>query len=344
VGVLRRAAPRSPPKSSPLQGEDFRKLMSQLGPFEDRPHLAVAVSGGADSMALCLLASRWARARHGKVTALTVDHRLRPESVAEARQVARWCRALGVSHVTLRWAGRKPKTGIQAAARAARYRLLERWCDTRGVIHLLVAHHADDQAETVALRRERGSGEDGLAGMAAVVETPNLRILRPLLAVPKSRLVATLKRAGQGWIEDPSNRDPKYGRVRVRQSRIAVRPIEGRARRDAQVAALLASAFVQRGRIECDAAALAAAEPAVARRALARLVMGVGGAPYPPATTALDRVVAALATGNRRAARTLGFCRIEMRGGRVVVTPEKGRKGAPRLAPQPLVPARFATV
>jgi tRNA(Ile)-lysidine synthase len=318
--------------------------MSRLGPFEDRLHLAVAVSGGADSMALCLLASGWARARHGKVTALTVDHGLRPESAAEARQVARWCRALGIAHVTLRWTGRKPKTGIQASARAARYRLLEESCRTRGVIHLLVAHHAGDQAETVALRGERGSGEDGLAGMAAIVETPNLRILRPLLAVPKARLVAMLQRAGQGWIEDPSNRDPKYARVRVRRAGTKTRPRTGRARRDAQVAALLAHAFVQPGRVECDVAALAGADPALARRALARLLIGVGGAPYPPATAALDRLVAALASGNLRSARTLGFCRVETRDGRLVVTPEKGRKAAPRLALQPLVPARFAAV
>jgi hypothetical protein len=132
--------------------------------------------------------------------------------------------------------------------------------------------------------------------------------------------------------------------VRVRRSRVAARPIKGRARRDAKVAALLADAFVQRGRIECDAAALAGADPVLARRALARLVMAVGGAPYPPATAALDRLVGALAAGNLRAARTLGFCRIETRGGRLVVTPEKGRKDTPRLALQPLVPARFAVV
>jgi tRNA(Ile)-lysidine synthase len=327
-----------------VSAADFSRLMAKLGPFEDRPHLAIAVSGGADSMALCLLASRWAAKNHGKIAALTVDHGLRPDSAAEARQVARWCRARGIAHVTLRWKGAKPRTGIQAAARTARYRLLEEWCTKQGVLHLLVAHHAGDQAETVALRRERDSGEFGLAGMAAIVETPHLRILRPLLPVTRARLEATLRRAGQDWIEDPSNRDLRYARVRVRHAGVKARPVSGRSEREAQVAALLAPAFVQPGSVEIDAAVLAKADPVLARPALARLLMGVGGSPYPPATEALDRLLASLAAGRLSAARTLGFCRIEVREGRLIVARERGRKGAPRLPPQPLVPARFAAV
>jgi tRNA(Ile)-lysidine synthase len=299
-------------------------------------------------MALCLLSDRWARAAHGKITALTVDHRLRPESASEARQVARWCRARGIAHVTLRWNGAKPATGIQAAAREARYALLEAWCARHGVLHLLVAHHADDQAETVALRRERGSGEDGLAGMAAVVETRRVRLLRPLLGVPKPRLTATLMRARQRWIEDPSNRDPRFARTRLRARGLPRLPSHGaklRSAREAQVAALLSSAWVHpAGRAEADARALAAAGPELGRRALARLLMCVGGAEYPPPTDKLDRLWHAPAEGRLAAARTLAFCRIQVRGDRLFVAHEPGRKGAVRRPAQPLVPARFSAV
>jgi len=329
-----------------VSAADFSRRMRALGPFEARPHLAVAVSGGADSMALLLLAHRWARAGHGKVTALTVDHGLRMGSAAEARQVARWCRARGIAHVTLRWAGAKPATGIQAAARAARYRILEDWCARRCVLHLLVAHHADDQAETVALRRERGSGADGLAGMSAIVETPRLRILRPLLGVPKARLAATLRRAGQGWIEDPSNRDAKFARARLRAGPgRRAKPQPGRAAREGKVAAILASAWVHPvGWAEADATAIAAAGVDLGRRALSRLLMCVGGTSYPPATEKLDRLFAALTEGRLTAARTLAFCRISERSGRLVVERELGRANPARSVVQPLVPARFSAV
>ncbi|HLU65659.1 MAG TPA: tRNA lysidine(34) synthetase TilS, partial [Kofleriaceae bacterium] len=180
-------------------------MIEALGPFERRPRLAVAVSGGPDSLCLCLLAHGWAKARGGEVSALTVDHGLRPTSADEARQVAAWLGPRGIDHHVLRWTGAKPATAIQEAAREARYRLLGDWCRAAGVLHLLLAHHLDDQAETVAFRRARGSGPEGLAGMPAVRELAGLRLLRPLLGVPKARLVATLEAAGQAWLEDPSN-------------------------------------------------------------------------------------------------------------------------------------------
>ena len=184
------------PRPRPLGAAEFAGLIEALGPFEQRPRLAVAVSGGPDSLCLCLLAAGWAAARGGAVSALIVDHGLRPEAAAEARQVAAWLRARRIDHHVLRWAGAKPATGIQAAAREARYRLLGDWCRAAGVLHLLLGHHLDDQAETVALRQARQSGAEGLAGMAAVRELAGLRLLRPFLTVPKTRLLATLEGAG----------------------------------------------------------------------------------------------------------------------------------------------------
>src|SRR5471032_2247467 len=127
--------------------------MAGLGPFESHPRLAVAVSGGADSMALILLCHRWARAQGGTALALSIDHRLRPESASEIRQVGRWLKARGIPYAALAWqqADDKAKAALQARARAARYELLGQWCRSHGVLHLALAHHAGDQAETVLM-------------------------------------------------------------------------------------------------------------------------------------------------------------------------------------------------
>ncbi|MGE0725158.1 MAG: tRNA lysidine(34) synthetase TilS, partial [Alphaproteobacteria bacterium] len=137
--------------------------MARLGPWERSPRLAVAVSGGPDSLALTLLADGWARARGGAVLALTVDHGLRPEAAAEAATVAAWLGARGIAHATLEWSGPRPMAAIQAAARAARLDLLAAACREAGILHLLLAHHRQDQAETASLRGARGSGTDGRA-------------------------------------------------------------------------------------------------------------------------------------------------------------------------------------
>ena len=174
--------------------------MAPFAPFEQHPLLAVAVSGGADSLALCLLADRWARARGGAVAALTVDHGLRPAAAAEAQRVAAWLAPLGIAHRTLVWRPAPGTRNLQAAARDARYGLLEAWCRTAGCLHLLTAHHREDQAETFLLRLARGSGLDGLAAIAGVRETAHCRVLRPLLAVPRERLVAGMRERGQEWL------------------------------------------------------------------------------------------------------------------------------------------------
>jgi len=326
--------------------------MAHLGPFERAPHLAVGVSGGADSMALALLAARWVGARNGRLTALTVDHGLRPQSAAEARTVAAWCRGLRVDHVTLAWTGEKPIAGIQSAARAARYALLGDWCRGNQVLHLMTAHHQDDQAETVLLRLGRGSGPQGLAAMPSIAETAHLRLLRPLLATPKSRLVATLRAHGQDWLEDPSNRDPAHTRARLRdftrrlesaglgaQDIAAKAASHGAARAvsDGAVAALLAGAATLHAEGWCalDPARLAGAGPELTRRAVARVVATVAGRRYPPRGARLDRVLAELLSGGFISARTLGGCRIVPRRGALLVCrePAAARQRLPLTGP-----------
>ena len=170
------ATPRFDGNAGLLTDQAFKKLMADMGPFETQPHIAVAVSGGADSLCLALLAGRWAKRMDGKATALTVDHGLRDQSAEEALQVGRWLHSEGMDHDILDWQGPKPKTGIQAAARAARYGLMQAWCREQEVLHLALAHTQDDQAETFLLRLGAGSGADGLAAMTAIRETADVRL------------------------------------------------------------------------------------------------------------------------------------------------------------------------
>jgi tRNA(Ile)-lysidine synthase len=187
------------------------------------PALVLAVSGGPDSVALLVLAARWRAAlrRGPQLVAVTVDHGLRPEAAAEARAVRRLARKLGVRHRILRWTGTKPSAGLQEAARNTRYRLLAEAARRAGARHIVAAHTRDDQAETVLFRLARGSGVAGLGAMAKVTMLPAsggglLFLVRPLLDVPKARLIATLRHAKIAFADDPSNRDPRFMRSRLR--------------------------------------------------------------------------------------------------------------------------------
>lgn len=176
-------------------------------------------------MALAWLADRWARARGGRVICLIVDHGLRPEAAAQAAQTTAHLATHGIATEILRLENLLPGPDLAARARAGRYGLLEAACARLGVLHLLVAHHAADQAETIAMRMLAGSGSDGLAAMAASVARNRVSLLRPLLAVSPAALRAMLGAIGWPWIEDPSNRDPRWQRALLRGLR---RDAEGR--------------------------------------------------------------------------------------------------------------------
>lgn len=195
----------------------FQRAMAQAAGFEPHPTLAIAISGGADSVVLFHWTKAWAEARQGRVVALTVDHGLRDEAADEARIVAEWSAALGVEHQILTVAMDKQSPAIQQQARDLRYAAMEDYCQQRGILHLLTAHHLDDQAETLAMRAWRGSGVDGLAGIPFIRYTPNIRIIRPLLHVPKSQIMAWLTEYHIQWLEDPSNATDKYERNRIRK-------------------------------------------------------------------------------------------------------------------------------
>jgi tRNA(Ile)-lysidine synthase len=203
-----------------ISAAEAKSLFSDL---QSLPALVLAVSGGPDSTALLWLAARWRDALKAppRLIAITVDHGLRKESKHEAAAVARLARKLKVSHRILRWRGKKPSSGLQQAARAARYRLLSDAAQKFGAAHILTAHTLDDQAETVLIRMSRGSGVTGLAAMQRLAGLPGhadsqSKLVRPLLDIPKSRLLATLRAAKIPFADDPSNRDPRFTRARLR--------------------------------------------------------------------------------------------------------------------------------
>jgi tRNA(Ile)-lysidine synthase len=206
---------------APVQVEEARSLIAAALPswYQPGEMLAVGCSGGPDSLALTLLA---ADAFPGRVHALIVDHGLRAGSAVEAGQTQAWLTAQNIPSDILVRTGEKPMSGIQAAARAARYRLLGAGCDRLGTGILLLAHHLDDQAETFLMAIGRGAGVNGLAGMAACRNEGEINIVRPLLAIPKARLIATLEARGQAWIDDPGNANRRFDRVRLRQQMAAL--------------------------------------------------------------------------------------------------------------------------
>lgn len=205
--------------STAITAADFAAALKKTGVGETRPKIAVAVSGGGDSIALALLVQDWVKKHGGEMIALTVDHALRTESAAEAQKVGEILTARGIAHEVLThvWDGDKPETHIQERARDARYKLLTEACRKRGFTFLAVAHNLEDQTETFWMRLAHGSGLDGLAGMAASRDADGVKIIRPVLGFSRAELRATCEANKVSWLEDPSNKNEKYLRVRLRE-------------------------------------------------------------------------------------------------------------------------------
>lgn len=206
----------------PLSGDEFHDLMMPLEIGQPK-NIAVAVSGGGDSMALALLLHQWCLNNHVKLHAVTVDHGLRKASKQEAEDVSKWLEKFSIHHEILSWIGEKPTSNIQDKAREARYALISKWCKSKEIDHVFVAHHKDDQAETFLMRLIRGSGVDGLSAMEKVSRLPMegfekdaIKIYRPLLSIGKERLLKTLEEMGQTWVTDPSNENETFTRIKIR--------------------------------------------------------------------------------------------------------------------------------
>ena len=316
----------------------FDAAMAAFAPYEARPHLAVAVSGGSDSMALALLAHAWAKARGGQVTAITIDHGLRAGSDREAAQVDTWMRARGIDHEVLPWAGPKPATGRQRRARDARYALLDSCCHRRNILHVLLGHTADDQAETHLMRLRRQSQPDGLASMSAVRELSHCRVLRPLLGISREDLRAMLRADDQDWIDDPSNADPRFERTRVRRliakgsfsanALIATAKDYGYMRTVAEGVADQFLAHHARlhpaGFLSLDRGPLAHAEWDTATRAVGRAIATIGGRWHLPGSKSLSRILELFRNASLTSV-TLGGCRLMVAADDITICRERRR-------------------
>lgn len=315
-----------------MQDEDLNAVFGTLfAPFR---RVVLAVSGGSDSMALMLLVRRWQAAGFAPaglaIDVATVDHGLRPGSDGEAEWVGRRAGALGFPHAILSWDGEKPGSGLQERAREARYRLLVDCALGAGLpAAVATAHTADDQAETLVMRLGRGSGLDGLAGMARsrpLVPDGSVSLVRPLLGLSKSCLRSLLAEAGETWLEDPSNDRPNFERVRLRHAqahlaalglsndKLALSAQRLMRARDAldrlteeRIQALVdlhGGIYASLGRDAWEA------EPEEVRvRMLARLLDAFGGAAKPAQLSQIEALVLALARG-RPVAQTLGGCMV----------------------------------
>jgi tRNA(Ile)-lysidine synthase len=314
----RRAGSAKTPSRAPGQaGFSAGDIVALFSPWETARGIVVGVSGGPDSVALMLLAAEWARGRPAPppLYVATVDHGLRKNSGSEAEMAARWAAALALPHAILVWEGGKPRSRVQERAREARYALLFQHAARIGADHVMTAHHADDQAETILFRLLRGSGISGLSGMASSSERNGIIIARPLLTRTKAELVALCERKAHPFIGDPSNHDPAYARTRIRRLsrllaeegldrkallRLGRRAARADAALDKQARAVTTKLKVQRepGRFRADISALADEPEEILLRFLAdELKLIVGDKPL-----RLDRLES-LARGLCRALR-----------------------------------------
>ncbi len=304
--------------------------MITLGALPEGP-LGVAVSGGGDSVALLLLLHKSGY----DVQVATVDHRLRPEAAEEALGVAQLCATLGVPHEVLVWETPDIKGNVQKAAREARRGLLADWARGHGLRDIVLGHTLDDQAETVLMRLARGSGVDGLAGMAAKRCEGGLCWHRPMLGLRRAELRAFLRDEGVGWVNDPSNEDLKYDRIKARRALEILAPLGVKPEGLADTAA-----HMRRARGALEAATLdlakrcvrvsAAGEVALAGfeaprevqlRLLAAALGWVSGAGYRPRFASLEGLLESC-LGGQDFGKTLHGCRISRRKNEIVINRE----------------------
>jgi tRNA(Ile)-lysidine synthase len=315
--------------------------------LEDARGLLLAVSGGPDSTAMLLLFARWRPAGRLPIHVATVDHGLRKEARAEARAVAAAAARFGLPHRVLAWRGAKPTTRVQEEARRARYHLLVAHAKKIGASHIVLAHHADDQAETVLFRLLRGSGPAGLAGMADETSRDGIVLARPFLDIPKARLLATCMAAGARFADDPSNAEPRFARVRLRRlmrlleteglDRAGLLRLQARAKR--AEAALRHAADLARRRldVQCAGACLRADLSTIAQEPHEIVIRVVAGlieeAPGGSSALRLERLealagrlIAALKAGERLKASLAGRIISLDHQGKVAIMREKPRR------------------
>lgn len=309
--------------------------------------LAVALSGGADSTALALLARHWRDAVPGRrLLALTVDHGLRAESLEEAKQVAKQCKTFDIPHRIISWeqTSQEPLSNLHHQAREARYHLMGEVCVEENISYLLTGHHLDDQAETVLLRLFRGSGVDGLAAMAEKALYPvelvggKVELIRPLLSFPKEMLVEYLRYQKVEWIEDPSNHHPRFARTQIRalleslgeERALTVNRLSDTAMRMARVKSYLETQtdaamagcvrWHEEGYASLNRVAFSTLHEEIGLRVLSHVLCTLGGHSYRLRMEKLDRAYQYLLESENGQAITLAGCVL-------LPSQKKGEKG-----------------
>lgn len=337
--------PEHPDDESPARA--LAQAMTQAFGADPPEALGVALSGGGDSVALMVLVAEWARPRGVRLRAVTVDHGLRPGSAEEADGCARLCARLGVAHDLRRWRDWDGQGNLQDAARRARMGLIADWAEEHGLGAVCLGHTRDDQAETMLMRLARGSGVDGLSGMAVVRAAQGVNWARPLLSVPRAALRALLVARGLSWVEDPSNDDHRFARVRARAALAELHQLGITAQGLAETAARMASARaalsacaaeaakrlcrVEAGDVVIDFEAMAALAQETRERLLAQALRWVGARDYPPRRAALRRAFAMLEGVG--CSTTLHGCVLSREGDALRITREwqavRGLRAAP---------------
>ncbi len=295
------------------QADTLRSELRARLPDRLPPRLGVAVSGGGDSVALLCLLHEIAQTEPIRLFAATVNHGLRPEAAAEADQVAELAARLGIPHETLLWQGWDGAGNLQDQARQARYRLLTDWARRNDIPAIALGHTADDQAETVLMRLGRAAGVRGLSGMPYARDQNEVTLLRPMLGVTRQSLRDYLSDLGEGWIEDPSNHDQKFDRIKAREALTGLGALGISAQSLARVAENLAQArdalalYTQESArkfakvdggdvcIDCNGFRLLPTE--IQRRLIVGIIAWIAGQGYPPRGAAVDQAVTAIGAG-----------------------------------------------
>ena len=328
--------------------DDAADLDRLFAPVKGEPAIGLAVSGGADSLALMVLAKRWADGapERPRLYVYSLDHGLRPEATREVAMVMDVAASLGLKATALRWSGDKPRTGVQEAARSARYSLIGQAMAQDGVGVLLTAHHRQDQAETVLMRMAHGSGIEGLKGMSVLAEVEGVRVFRPLLDVEPAALRQVVEDAGLTPAEDPSNIDPHYERVRWRQAMPAFAELgldaaalatfaERIAEADAAIAQMANACFTELVRLDgfgsarIELAPFLGLSPAISTRLLSRVLNIVGGRQKPRALGQVERLRQSIADGSLPKSTTVLGCVVRFKDDDIAIAREPGRIAPP---------------
>lgn len=310
-----------------LDTDLFSVVRSTFGPSPPN-RIGIAISGGGDSIALMHILSECFETGSVSLFAATVDHGLRPGSADEAARAAGQASELGIPHQVLNWEGWDGSGNLQDAARRARYRLLADWARELAIPVVAVGHTADDQAETVLMRMARAAGVDGLAAMAPRRAVNGITVMRPMLGLTRQRLREYLVQKGIDWVDDPSNSDTRFSRIRARQSMAHLEQLGLGAETLSEVAGNLSMARealdwyaflsardiarVDAGDVVICLRRFRTLPEEIARRILVRALTWINGAEYPPRRAAIRDLLASV---KARRASTLGGCQITRQGG-----------------------------